>query len=91
FGLIALESLACGVPVLATPAGAIPEVMNNFEPRWLAEAASAEAIASLLAAFLKGDLPSHRPEELRTRAQTLYDQERVLPRLLAATVFAKEA
>ena len=35
FGLIALEALACGRPVLATPVGAIPEILEPIEPRWL--------------------------------------------------------
>ncbi len=30
FGLVILESLACGTPVLGTPVGAIPEIIGPF-------------------------------------------------------------
>ena len=65
FGLIALESLACGRPVLATPVGAIPELVCRFEPRWLAEDSGATALARIMIDFLRGALPSHTPESLR--------------------------
>jgi len=75
FGLITVEALACGRPVLATPVGAIPEVLGQFEPKWLARSASAEDIADLITAFLKGELPSHSPGELRDKAEQLYSHK----------------
>jgi len=82
FGLIALESLACGRPVLATPVGAIPEIMSRFEPKWLAQNESADAIAQLLISFLKGELPAHNPESLRQRVAKYYSKDHVLEQIV---------
>lgn len=75
FGLIALEALACGRPVLATPIGAIPEVLSNFEKQWLARAADEGAIADLIGAYLAGQLPMHAPSHLRRATLELYSQD----------------
>lgn len=86
FGLIALESLACGRPVLATPVGAIPEVVGRFEKRWLAEENSVHATSQLLIDFLRGALPSHEPMELREIASRYYSREHVLGQLVAVAL-----
>ena len=72
FGLIAVEALACGVPVLATPTGAIPEIINRIEPQWLARNTGAEAIGDLLARFLEDRLPRHSASDLRAHVQSRY-------------------
>lgn len=81
FGLIILEALASGTPVLATPVGAIPEVLGPVEPRWLAEDQSEVSLARLLEAFLKGNLPSHAPEDLRASVSRRYARAHQLSRL----------
>ena len=81
FGLPTIESLACGRPVLATPVAAIPEVLSPVEPQWLAQGNSEQAIAQLLIAFLKGQLPIHEPQELRRDVASRYARELVLPQL----------
>lgn len=45
FGLIVIESLAAGTPVLGTPIGGIPEILRPFSEQLLFDDASASAIA----------------------------------------------
>jgi glycosyltransferase involved in cell wall biosynthesis len=86
FGLIAVEALACGRPVLATPVGAIPEVIAPIERMWLARDESVEGIARLLEAFLTGALPRHDPAELRRVVAEKYSSDRRIPEFVAAAL-----
>jgi glycosyltransferase involved in cell wall biosynthesis len=78
FGLIALEALACGRPTLVTPVGALPEVMQNFEPEWIARDMTPEGIADLLVAFLQNRLPTHPPQELHNMIERKYSYEQAM-------------
>jgi glycosyltransferase involved in cell wall biosynthesis len=89
FGLIALESFTAGTPVLATPVGAIPEIVGAVEPRWLAEAADAASIAKLLRDHLDGKLPVHPAGELRDWAIRHYDAQVAIPELCEAVLSRK--
>jgi glycosyltransferase involved in cell wall biosynthesis len=86
FGLIALEALASGRPVLATPIGAIPEVVGAIEPLWLAEDGSVAALTRLLTGWLAGGLPEHAPADLHAAVARDYSRERRLSELIALTL-----
>ena len=45
FGLVALEAMSCGVPVVATRTGGIPEVVTHGESGYLAPVGAGEAMA----------------------------------------------
>ncbi len=90
FGLIALEALSAGRPVLATPIGAIPEVIREFDPAWLSQSAQTADIADLLGRYLSGKLPEHAPQRLHEQAHRDYSRERVLGEFIEATVGRNE-
>jgi SAM-dependent methyltransferase len=52
FGLVTVEALACGTPVLGTPVGATPELLDPLDPALVFPAATAEAMAGRLGDFL---------------------------------------
>lgn len=60
FGLIILEAYACGVPVIGTPVGAIPELIEKHGDAWLTAGAAGHDIADRMAKFLRKELVADR-------------------------------
>lgn len=83
FGLIMLEALASGTPVLATPVAAIPEVMLKIEPCWLAQGKEVNSISELLINYLDASLPTHSPEVLRAFVEENYARDTVLQQMVS--------
>lgn len=59
FGLVTVEALSCGTPVVATPIGANLEVLKGLGKEFLSRDASPEALAERILWFLK---EGNRPE-----------------------------
>jgi glycosyltransferase involved in cell wall biosynthesis len=61
FGLVVLESLATGTPVIATEIGGLPEIVGKLSNDCLVKPADSAALAERLAAALENrqPLPSH--------------------------------
>lgn len=65
FGLITLEALACGTPVVVTPGTGAVDVVAPLEPGWVADNISPQAVADVIARAL----PRAGEPELRARCR----------------------
>ncbi|WP_200931963.1 glycosyltransferase family 4 protein [Frigoribacterium sp. Leaf164] len=68
FGLIALESLAVGRPVVVTDCGGLPDAVVDLDPSLIVPSGSVEALADRLTTALRGSRPSGA--ECRAHAET---------------------
>lgn len=85
FGLVALEALACGVPVVATTAGGLKEIVVDGQSGLLVPPGDAAELARALSALLTNEpLRSRLAEGARRRAQnfSLQNRSRELLQLL---------
>jgi glycosyltransferase involved in cell wall biosynthesis/O-antigen ligase len=69
FGLVTLEALACGTPVIATAVGGLPEALTGLEPGLIVPANDARALADRIACALDGTEPPPSPERCRAYAE----------------------
>ncbi|WP_413173984.1 glycosyltransferase family 4 protein [Anabaena azotica] len=73
FGLAILESLACGTPVLCTPVGGMPEILQGFSPDLITDSITIESIAEKLELAMLEKIPLPTREECRYYTVQNYD------------------
>lgn len=81
FGLIAVESLAAGTPVLVTPVGGLPEVVEGLSPALVLEGVGAAPVAAGLIAALGGTLRLPPQHACREYALAHFDCRRMAVRV----------
>ena len=76
FGLVTVEALACGTPVLGTPVGAIPEVLARLDSALLTDGSDAKALATGIRRILRRfrDQPGEQ-ERLSRKARSLVEKD----------------
>lgn len=80
FGLVALEAAACGVPVLATRQGGLPEVVEDGETGFLTPVGDIEAMARAGIASLSNEARhSAMGWKARLRARNSFDSRIIVP------------
>ena len=83
FGLITVESLASGTPVLVTPVGGLPEAVAGLSPDLVLPATGAAAIADGLRAALDGSLKLPDADACRAYARANFDNSVIAKRVAA--------
>ena len=73
FGLVLVESLACGTPVVCTPVGGMPEVIGGFSPHLITQTSRADSIAQTLTDILAGQIALPTREACRDYAKQRFD------------------
>lgn len=74
FGLVTVEALACGTPVVGTPVGAIPEVLNQIDPVLIASGADSPAFADALGRVLSRLEEPVERERLSKKGRSLVER-----------------
>lgn len=73
FGLVTVESLAAGTPVLVSPNGGLPEVVRDLAPDLILPDLEPATIADRLGAVLRGELDIPDEEACRSYARSRFD------------------
>jgi N-acetyl-alpha-D-glucosaminyl L-malate synthase BshA len=79
FGLVALEAMSCGVPVIATRVGGVPEVVPDGEAGFLAEIGDVTTMAEQGIRILKDADEWRRMSANARAAAEQFSTERVVP------------
>jgi alpha-1,6-mannosyltransferase len=80
FGLIVLEAMACGLPVVATNGGGVAELVDA-DTGILAEPNSVDSLAGAIEAIFERDL-ARMGQAARRKAVERYDWNEILPQVL---------
>ena len=81
FGLAALEAMACGVPVIASEIGGLPELVIDGETGFLCELGDIDSYTSACDQLLKDDnLHQRMAKASRDRAVNMFDESIIIPK-----------
>jgi L-malate glycosyltransferase len=80
FGLAALEAMACGLPVVSSSVGGLPELVRHNESGFIAEIGDVERMAKYTIELLSNEKKyTLFSENARQRAVTQFDTSKVVP------------
>lgn len=80
FGLAALEAMACGIPVVSSSVGGLPELVTHNQSGYIAEIGDVERMAKYAIDLLTNEKKYRQfSANARERAVTMFNKERIIP------------
>ncbi|MFA6027024.1 MAG: glycosyltransferase, partial [Ignavibacteriaceae bacterium] len=80
FGLAALEAMSCGLPVITSSVGGLPELMSHNETGYIAEFGDVERMAKYAIELLTNEKKYHTfSTNARARAVEKFDKSIIIP------------
>ena len=80
FGLAALEAMACGLPVISSSVGGLPELINHNETGFIAEIVDVDRMAKYAVDLLGNDRKYKLfSKNARDRAVNKFDKSKIIP------------
>lgn len=80
FGLAALEAMACGLPVVSSSVGGLPELVRHNETGFIAEIGDIERMAKYVVTLLSNEKKYKLfSENARKRAVNYFDKSKIIP------------
>ncbi|OXM13722.1 glycosyltransferase family 4 protein [Paenibacillus herberti] len=77
FGLVTVEALACGTPVVGTPNGGTKEILQQFDSNLLFDDDTPEAMSSRIISLLKSEKGLPERERCRSHVMERYTWEKI--------------
>ena len=74
FGLVVLESLACGTPVIATKCAGLEELVAEWNSQFLVDIGSSNKLAAKMFDFLNGNLQTSNEDNLAFASQFTWNK-----------------
>lgn len=82
FGLIILEALSYGCPIISSNAAAIPELMQPILPEMIFPAGNTKAMRECLEAFLEKKIKAPTPQELINYVNLRFGHSTITPQII---------
>jgi len=90
FGLATIEALSCGTPVIATPVGANPEVLEPFKKEFLCQDTTPEALAERIVWFIGQGINGELRRRCRNYCETNFSITKVVSSIEEVLVAVSE-
>jgi glycosyltransferase involved in cell wall biosynthesis len=84
FGLVAVEAMACGIPILAAASGGIPEIIEHDKTGWLVPPGDEQTLAAAIVSLSRQPaLRGHLAEQGKSHVRSHFSADRYLDELQA--------